>query len=128
MLAYFPGPLLDRFDLRVHVPAVEQDALMNAQVGESSATIAQRVWAARQCQYERQGSSNGRITIAQLEAVAQVDADGRKLLDMAMRRFELSARAYHRVLKVSRTIADLAQSESIQSEHIAEALQYRGVL
>jgi len=122
------GPLLDRFDLRIHVPPVEKEALMAMQPGESSDVIALRVQAARQIQYERQGEGvlNARLQPSSLERFAKPDQAGMKLLDAAMAKFSLSARSYHRILKVARTIADLAQEQTISSLHIAEALQYRG--
>jgi len=122
------GPLLDRFDLRIHVPPVEKDELMQMQAGESSAQVAERVQTARQCQYDRQGEGivNARLQPTALETFAKPDQAGAALLDTAMQRFALSARSYHRILKVARTIADLAKQEAIAVEHIAEALQYRG--
>ncbi|MBN4082298.1 YifB family Mg chelatase-like AAA ATPase [Mariprofundus ferrooxydans] len=122
------GPLLDRFDLRIHVPPVEKDALMGMQTGESSSLVAQRVQEARKIQYERQGEGvvNARLQPTALERFAKPDAEGAKLLGTAMTRFSLSARSYHRILKVARSIADLAQEKAISSLHIAEALQYRG--
>lgn len=122
------GPLLDRFDLRVHVPPVEKDELMGMATGESSAPIALRVNEARQRQYARQGDGvvNARLTPSQLEAFAMPDSEGSKLLDAAMSRFSLSARSYHRILKVARTIADIEGEQAVFSKHIAEALQYRG--
>ena len=122
------GPLLDRFDLRVHVPPVEKDELMSMAAGESSSNVASRVQAARQRQYARQGDGvvNARLTPSQLEAFAMPDSEGSKLLDAAMSRFSLSARSYHRILKVARTIADIEDEVSVSSKHIAEALQYRG--
>ncbi len=122
------GPLLDRFDLRIHVPPVEKEALMGMQTGESSNVVAQRVQDARKIQYQRQGEGvvNARLQTTALEKFAKPDQAGAKLLDTAMTRFALSARSYHRILKVARTIADLAQEHAISSLHIAEALQYRG--
>jgi magnesium chelatase family protein len=87
-----------------------------------------RVNAARQRQYARQGDGvvNARLTPSQLEAFAMPDGEGVKLLDAAMSRFSLSARSYHRILKVARTIADIEGEERVTSQHVAEALQYRG--
>lgn len=122
------GPLLDRFDLTIQVPPVEREELARMQPGESSACIARRVEAARQRQYKRLGNGhcNAHMTTGEIEAFAKPDAEGLKLLDHAMKHFSLSARSYHRILKVARTIADLGNSETIVSSHIAEALQYRG--
>jgi len=121
------GPLLDRFDLHVHVPPVGKDELAGMQPGEHSAPVAKRVRAARERQYTRlgEGSVNARMSQQQIEQYARPDASGAKLLDTAIERFSLSARSYHRVLKVARTIADLEGVEGVFSSHIAEALQYR---
>lgn len=122
------GPLLDRFDLRIHVPPVDREELARMQPGESSAVVAGRVQKARAVQYKRLGNGhvNARMGTREIEFYARPDAAGAKLLDQAMHRFALSARSYHRILKVSRTIADLEASSSISAAHIAEALQYRG--
>lgn len=122
------GPLLDRFDLHVHVPPVAREELQRMQPGEPSRIVAERVAAARQRQYERlgEGNVNARMSNKQIERYARPDAAGAKLLDAAMERFGLSARVYHRVLKVARTIADLAGEEAVSAQHVAEALQYRG--
>jgi len=122
------GPLLDRFDLRIHVPPVEQEELIHLPRGESSQDVAKRVQEARNIQYQRQGDgvSNGILPVKVLEQVATLDDEARKLLATVMNRLGLSARAYHRMLKIGRTIADLAGESTISSTHIAEALQYRG--
>ncbi len=121
------GPLLDRFDLNIHVPVVEKEELTRMQAGESSKVIATRVQSARHRQYNRQGDgiTNARLNPTQLERFAKPDATGAKLLDAAMSRFSLSARSYHRILRVALSIADLSGRDSVGAEHIAEALQYR---
>jgi len=119
------GPLLDRFDLRIHVPTVDHEELTSMQHGESSADIRVRVRKARQLQMARQGCANAELTPRRLEQLAKPDRDGIALLQAAMRRFALSARGYHRLLKVARSIADLTACDQIESQHIAEALQFR---
>ncbi len=127
-MAKISGPLLDRFDLRVNVPPVEREELASMQAGEASDVIALRVQAARNIQYHRlgEGNINARMNNKDIERFANPDEQGRKLLDQAMQQFSLSARSYHRILKVARSIADLDASADILSRHIAEALQYRG--
>jgi magnesium chelatase family protein len=124
--ARISGPLLDRFDLRIDVPPVEQSSLLNMQPGESSAVIAARVQTCRQRQISRQGMSNALLNPSLLEQHSNPDAAGLQLLEQALKHFALSARSYHRILKVALTIADLAQDEKVEAKHIAEALQYRG--
>jgi magnesium chelatase family protein len=124
------GPLLDRFDLRLEVPAVTLDDLDRADGGESSARIAERVAAARAVQARRFDAVpdvrvNAEAEGALLEDIAAPDAEGRALLTQAAARYGLTARGYHRVLRVARTIADLAGSETVRRPHLAEALAYR---
>jgi magnesium chelatase family protein len=119
------GPLLDRIDLQIEVPKLAADALQLAPDGESSQVVRQRVSAARERQQARQGKANARLSTKEIDRHCPSDEAGAALLKQAVTRLNLSARAYHRVLKVARTIADLANSEAIQTQHIAEAVQYR---
>jgi magnesium chelatase family protein len=119
------GPLLDRIDIQIEVPAVPQDDLLKQADGESSQTVRQRVETARQRQIARQGKANAQLSVGEIDAHCAPGAQGEALLRQAITRLNLSARAYHRILKVARTIADLAGSAQIQSAHLAEAVQYR---
>jgi len=124
------GPLLDRVDIHVGVPRVEYDKLSDDRFGEPSAAIRARVEAARQRQRERFAESerllcNADMGPAEVREVCQLDDAGKGLLRAAMQQLHLTARAYHRILKLARTIADLAGSESIETPHLAEAIQYR---
>ena len=120
------GPLLDRIDLHVEVPSIKYEHLTDQSPAESSAAIRARVVAAREVQRGRAGKNNSRLTPRQIRTYCKLDETGSELLKMATSELNLSARAYDRVLKVSRTIADLDNaSESIQPHHLAEAVQYR---
>ena len=124
------GPLLDRVDIHVGVPRVEYDKLSDDRFGEPSAAIRERVEAARQRQRERFAESerllcNADMGPAEVREVCQLDDAGKGLLRAAMQQLHLTARAYHRILKLARTIADLAGYERIETAHLAEAIQYR---
>lgn len=122
------GPLLDRIDLQLSVPATTADTLLGTADGESSATIAARVAATRARQFARQGKTNALLDAAGIERHCRPEAAAAGLLRAAFEKLDWSARAYHRVLKVARTIADLAQADGIGSAHAAEAIQYRRAL
>jgi magnesium chelatase family protein len=119
------GPLLDRIDLQIEVPAVAHDELAHAAGGEPSATICARVTAARERQLVRQRVANARLDAGDVERFCAPDKAAAALLRQAITRLGLSARAYHRVLKVARTIADLGDADAITETHVAEAVQYR---
>ena len=119
------GPLLDRIDIQISVPALTQDELMQAGAGEPSAAMRARVEAARARQMQRQGKPNAALGTQEIEQFCRLDAAGETLLKQAIARLNLSARAYHRVLKLARSVADLADSEAITPAHLAEAIQYR---
>lgn len=119
------GPFLDRIDLIIEVPALPPDALASKAEGESSATVRARVDAAQARQAARQHKPNARLTTREVDASCQPDTAGARLLTQASAQLDLSARAWHRILKVARTIADLAGSDDIRAPHVAEAIQYR---
>lgn len=122
------GPLLDRIDLQLTVPATPPDTLLRAADGEPTSAIAVRVGKARERQLARQGRANALLDAAGIERHCLPDAAASALLRAAIEKLDWSARAYHRVLKVARTIADLAQADGIGSAHAAEAIQYRRAL
>lgn len=123
------GPLLDRIDIHVDVPPVQYAELTSSVVAESSATIRERVNAARARQHARFATSaiphNAAMGVRELQQYCRLDAAGERLLAHAMRHYGLSARAHDRIRKVARTIADLADNDQITSAHLAEAIQYR---
>ncbi|MDP2905434.1 MAG: ATP-binding protein [Candidatus Omnitrophota bacterium] len=131
------GPILDRIDIHIEVPRVDYEKLSEDRLGESSESIRKRVQTARDIQNQRYSNirnsstessavlCNADMRIGEVRQFCQLQPEGQSLMRAAMSQLNLSARAYHRILKLSRTIADLAGSEDIQSAHLAEALQYR---
>ncbi|MDY7039442.1 MAG: YifB family Mg chelatase-like AAA ATPase [Chloroflexota bacterium] len=123
------GPLMDRIDIHVEVPRVEYDKLSSDRPGEPSARIRARVEKARERQRRRFAETrlacNADMGPAEVRQFCAVDEAGKSLLRAAMQQLQMSARAYHRILKLARTIADLAGSEGIETTHLAEAIQYR---
>ncbi|MBV6402676.1 MAG: Competence protein ComM [Anaerolineales bacterium] len=125
------GPMLDRIDIHIEVPRVDYEKLSGDRLGESSESIRARVQAARDIQQKRFSNSNSEIIcnadmrVGEIRQFCKLQDEGQSLMRAAMSQMNLSARAYHRILKLARTIADLAGSEEIQSAHLAEALQYR---
>jgi magnesium chelatase family protein len=130
-LGRISGPLLDRIDLHIEVPAVKFREITSERTGETSAQIRERIIAARRRQQERFGSSkvtcNARMGTKELKAHCALDEPTLELLKMAMNEMKLSARAYDRILKVARTIADLAGAEKLSADHVSEAIQYRSL-
>ena len=131
-LGRISGPLLDRIDMHVEVPAVKFRDMTSARTGETSAQVRERVVAARKVQHSRfNGKSrvtcNARMGTRELKAHCDLDEPTMELLRYAMTDQKLSARAYDRILKMARTIADLASSEKITSEHVSEAIQFRSL-
>lgn len=121
------APFLDRIDLQIDVPRVKHEDLQSLQGGESSAAVRERVATARNRQHERQGKINNLLSGREIDRHCRLDDKDQRLLNGAMERFKLSARAYHRILKVARTIADLADSREIGAAHLTEALSYRAL-
>jgi magnesium chelatase family protein len=125
------GPLLDRIDLHLEVPAISYKKMADDRSGEPSCRIKERVDQARRVQTERYGCSatvcNGQMKPSEIGKYCTLDQAGQTLMENAVDRLGLSARAYHRILKIARTIADLEEMENIQAGHVAEAVQYRRV-
>jgi magnesium chelatase family protein len=130
------GPLMDRIDIHIEVPRVDYDKLTDDRLGEPSEAVRQRVERARAVQRERFAAyqarnastavtCNGDMTAAEVRDFCSLDAASRNLVRAAMQQLQLSARAFHRILKLARTIADLDGSPSLASLHLAEAIQYR---
>jgi magnesium chelatase family protein len=121
------GPLLDRIDMHVDVPSVPLETLHQPANGneESTNEVRQRVEAARRLQLQRNGTANARLENTMIERVCRLDAASARLLEEAIQKLGLSARAYHRILKLARTVADLAGDEDIAMPHVSEAIAYR---
>jgi magnesium chelatase family protein len=131
-LGRISGPLLDRIDLHIEVPPVLFQEITSERMGESSERIRERVMVARNRQHERfrdrpKITCNARMGSRELKQHCRLTEQTLELLKFAMADLKLSARAYDRILKVARTIADLAGSEAIAGEHISEAIQYRSL-
>jgi magnesium chelatase family protein len=131
-MAKVSGPLLDRIDLHIEVPAVKYKDLSSKESGESSEKIRARVMHAREFQAHRFKGRKGMHANADMQSkdireYCQLDGAGEELLKMAITKLGLSARAYDRILKVGRTIADMAGSTDIRPEHVSEAIQYRSL-
>ena len=122
------APLLDRIDIHIEVPAIERSELLNdTEKSESSEVIKQRVNCAFEKQLARAGKTNAELNSRETEELCKLNAACLKLLDQAMEKLKLSARAYHRILRMSRTIADLDDSENIEIKHLSEAISYRSL-
>ncbi len=130
-LARISGPLLDRIDLHIQVPAVKYRELVQDEKAEESSVIRERIVATRELQYRRLAPfglfCNAQMTPRTLRRFCKPDAESEKQMENAITRLGLSARAYDRILRVSRTIADLNHSEKIVAAHVAEAIQYRSL-
>ena len=127
-LSKVSGPLLDRIDLHVEVPAQSFETLTLGPAAESSATIRARVQRAIAWRVQRgQQQSNARLSTKELKSHCQLSADATTLLRTAMQELEFSARSYTKILKIARTIADLAEQPTMQPDHLAETIQYRSL-
>lgn len=123
------GPILDRIDLHLQVPAVEVDQLTAApdENAETSAQVRERVIRVRRRQIQRQGCLNAELSVSQLEQQVALSDEAQAFLKQGIERLGLSARSYHKILRIARTLADMAASESVENQHLAEALGYRSL-
>jgi len=121
------APFLDRIDLQIEVLQISREDLQKPSQSESSEVVKARVIAARNMQLNRQGCANNVLNNKDIEKYCALSKEDEALLGQIMEKFKLSARAYHRILKVARTIADLEGSETIQTKHISETISYRAM-
>jgi Mg chelatase-like protein len=119
------GPLLDRMDLIMEVPALSSADLLQAQAGESSAAVLERVVAARERQYRRQGKLNVALSPTDLDQQAQISDQAKETLGNLVEKLSLSARSFHRILRIARTLADLAADDKVERGHILKAVSFR---
>lgn len=122
------GPLLDRIDLTIEVPALSAAELSGHEAGESSAVVLARVEKARCRQYERQGKINARLSVTELDSIAAINEEAKKALGELLEKLSLSARSYHRIMRVARTLADLAGDEQVLRSHVLRAVSFRRAL
>lgn len=122
------GPLLDRIDLVIEVPSLPASDLLSAQIGESSTDVLQRVMMARERQMARQGKINAQLSVSELDSVAKIHADAKQALADILEKLSLSARSFHRILRVARTLADLAGDEYVTRNHLLRAVGFRRAL
>lgn len=122
------GPLLDRIDLTIEVPALSAAELTETKAGEESARILQRVMAARERQYQRQNKVNAQLTALELDSVAKIELEAKETLAQMLEKLSLSARSFHRILRVARTLADLSGDEFVKRAHVLRAVGFRRAL
>jgi len=119
------GPLLDRIDLIIEVPALSAAELTQATPGEPSAAVRERVLAARERQQRRQGKSNALLNVTELDELAAIEPEAKAALSAVLEKLSLSARSYHRILRIARTLADLAGSDTVNQRHVMQAVSFR---
>lgn len=119
------GPLLDRIDLIIEVPALSAAELTQATPGEPSAAVRERVLAARERQQRRQGKSNALLNVTELDELAAIEPEAKAALSAMLEKLSLSARCYHRILRIARTLADLAGSDTVNQRHVMQAVRFR---
>ncbi|WP_165006607.1 YifB family Mg chelatase-like AAA ATPase [Neisseria yangbaofengii] len=122
------GPLLDRIDLTIEVPSLSAAELARQQAGESSAAVLARVLAARDRQYARQGKVNADLSVTELDSAANIEQEARDVLGAMLEKLSLSARSFHRIMRVARTLADLADDEAVGRSHVLKAVSFRRAL